>query len=151
MQTKQCPQRLPEGSREPRVTVVQNHGRNPKKANDIFEKELRHLWGCQFPRPGKHRYQTCELAILTRTADVPIVTTNQWHAKHEVNSPPLEFLVWQGQGLQEASQQGIDIFDALANSASLDKCCNMLRQLRPPEALLQCSNGFPHTQVRRIQ
>ena len=125
--TKQCPERLPEGRREPRVTVVQNHGRNPKKANDIFKKELRHLWGCQFPRPSKHRYQTCELAILTHTADEPVVTTNQRHAKHEVNCPPLEFLVWHGQGLQEASRQGVHIFDALAYRASLDKCCNMLR------------------------
>ena len=145
--TKQCPQRLPEGSREPRVTVMQNHGRNHKKANDIFEKELCHLWGCQFPRPGKHRYQTCELAILTHTADEPVVTTNQRDDKQKVNGQPLELLVWQGQRLQEASQQGIDIFDALANCASLDKCCNMLRQLRPPEALLQRGNGFPHTPV----
>ena len=129
---------------------MQNHGRNPKKVNDIFKKELRHLWGCQFPRPSKHRYQMCELAIPTRTADEPIKTTNQRHVKHEVNSPPLEFLVWQVQRLQEASWHGIDIFDALANHASLDKCCNMLRQLRPPEALLQCGNGFPHTQVCRM-
>ena len=125
--TKQCPERLPEGRREPRVTVVQNHGRNPKKANDMFKKELRHLWGCQFPRPSKHRYQTCELAILTHTADEPVVTTNQRHAKHKVYCPPLEFLVWHGQGLQEASRQGVHIFDALAYRASLDKCCDMLR------------------------
>ena len=93
----------------------------------------------------------CELTVFTHTADEPIVTTNQWHAKHEVNSPPLEFLVWQGQRLQEASWQGNDIFDALANRASLDKYCNMLRQLRPPEVVLQCGNGFLHMQVRRIQ
>ena len=130
---------------------MQNHGRNPKKANNIFEKELCHLWGCQLPRPSKHRYQTCDLAILTHTADEPIVTTNQWHAKHKVNCPPLDFLVWQWQGLQEASRQGVDTFDALANCASLDKRCNMLRQLRPPEVLLQHGNGFPHTQVHRIQ
>ena len=107
--------------------VVQHHGRNPKKANDILKKVLSHLWGCQFPRPGKHRYQTCELAILMHTADEPIVTTNQRHAKHEVNCPPLEFLVWHWQRLQEASRQGVYIFDALANRAPLDKCCNMLR------------------------
>ena len=106
---------------------MQNHGRNPKKANDIFEKELHHLWGCQSPPPSKHRYQMCELAILTQTADEPIVTINQWHAKHEVNFPPLEVLVWHGQGLQEASRQGVNIFDALAYIASLDKCCDMLR------------------------
>ena len=93
----------------------------------------------------------CELTILAHAADEPIITTNQWHAKHEVNSSPLEFLVWQGQGLQEASRQGVDIFDAVANHAALEKCSNMLRQLRPPEVLLQCGNGFPYTQVRRIQ
>ena len=93
----------------------------------------------------------CELTILAHTAYELVVTTNQWHAKNEVNKPPLEFPVRQGQWLQEASRQGIDIFDALANSAALDKCSNMLRQLGPPEALLQCGNGFMHTQVCRIQ
>ena len=126
-QPKQCPEQLPEGRHEPRVTVVQNHGMNPKPANDIFEKQFRHLRGCQFPHPNKHRYQLCELVILTYTADEPIVTTNQQHAKHEVNCLPLEFLVWHGQGLEEASRQGVHIFDALANRASLDKCCDMLR------------------------
>ena len=129
---------------------MQNHGRNPKKANDIFKKQLCHLWGCQFPHPSKHRYQTCELTILTHTADEPVVTTNQRHAKHKVDSPPLEFLVWQGQGLQKASRWGVDIFDVLANHAALVKCSNMLRQLRLPESVLQCGNGFPHTQVCRI-
>ena len=47
------------------------------------------------------------------TADEPVVTTNQWHAKHKVNCLPLEFLVWQWQVLQEASWQGIDILNAL--------------------------------------
>ena len=130
---------------------MQNHGRNPKKVNNILEKQFRHLWGCQFPGPGKDRYQTCELTVFTHAADKPVVTTNKQHAKHEVNCPPLEFLVWQGQGLQEASRQVIDIFDALANCTSLDKCSNIIKQLRPPEALLQCGNGFLHTQVRRIQ
>ena len=74
---------------------MQNHGRNPKKANYIFKKELRHLWGCQFLRPSKHRDQTCELAIFAHAADEPVVTMNQRHAKHEVNSPPPEFLVGQ--------------------------------------------------------
>ena len=128
---------------------MQKHGRNPKQANDIFEKELPHLWGCQFPRPSKHRYQTRELTVFTHAADKPIVTTNQWHAKYKVNSPPLKFLVWQGQGLQKASRQGVHIFDALAHRAALDKC--MLRQIRPLVALLQCGNSFLHTQVRRIQ
>ena len=130
---------------------MQKQGRNTKKANHIFEKQLCHLWGCQFPRPGKHRNQTCELTILAHALDEPVVTTNQRYAKHKVDSPPLEFLVWQRQWLQEASRQGIDTFDVLANCAALDKCSDMLRQLRPPEALLQCGNGFLHTQVHRIQ
>ena len=151
MRTKQCPQRLPERICEPRVMVMQHYGRNPKKANNVFEKQLRHLWGCQFPCPSKHRNQTFELTILAHTADEPIVTMNQWHAKNKVNSPPLEFLVWHGQGLKEDSRQGINIIDALANHAALDKCSNILRRLRLPEALLQCGNGFLHTQVCRVQ
>ena len=91
----------------------------------------------------------CGLTILTHTADKPVVTTNQGHAIHKVNSPPLEFSVRQWQQLQEASRQGVNIFDALANSAALDKCSNMLRQLGLPEALQQCRNGFLHTQVCR--
>ena len=49
------------------------------------------------------------------------------------------------QWLQETSHQGIDIYNALANSAALDKCSNMLRQLGPPEALLQYHIGFLYT------
>ena len=130
---------------------MQNHGGNPKKVNNIFEKQLRFLWSCQFPRHGKYRNQPHELTILTHTADEPIGTTNQWHTIHKVNCPPLEFVVWQWQWLQKASRYGVDIFDVLANSAALDKCSNMLRQLGPLEALLQHSNGFPCTRVRRIQ
>ena len=106
---------------------MQNHGRNPKKVNNIFVKQFCHLWGYQFHCPGKHRNQRCELTILAYTTDEPIVTMNHWHTKHEANSPPLEFLVWQGQGLQKASQQSVDIFDALANHTALDKCSKMLR------------------------
>ena len=63
---------------------------NPKQANHMLKEQVGNLWGCQFPLPSEHRYETCELTILVHTADEPIVPTYNRHAQHEIKRPPLK-------------------------------------------------------------